>query len=98
MELLTIQPGGRVQLPEPVVWPFGDSGTARWMEQLANVMHTTEIALIAWLRQKASDPEGFGQSGGHLIRKRQMGDSPFRAVGQMGGQKGGYRSKMLRCV
>jgi hypothetical protein len=45
-----------------------------------------------------SGPAGFGHSGGHLIRKRQMGDSPFRAVGQMGGQKGGYRSKMLRCV
>jgi hypothetical protein len=28
--------------------------------------------------------KGFGHSGGQFGPKRQMGDSPFRAVGQMG--------------
>jgi hypothetical protein len=51
--LPTVQLGGRVQLPEPkpAVWPFGDSGVAGHMEQLANMMHTTEMSgrsLCSW--------------------------------------------------
>ena len=57
------------------------------------------VAIAAWdakhaAREAGATPDavaaagaaakGFGHSGGQFGPKRQMGDSPFRAVGQMG--------------
>ena len=67
----------------PPAW-FPKTGTATEAQIGGLIANLHSLTTVAWGAYPLNGAAGFGHSGGQSIRKRQMGDSPFRAVGQMG--------------